>query len=223
MSDPMRLKRGEAHCWYVDLDVPLRADLCTALTDDERSRGSRLRSGRDRGRFMVAHATLRRLLGRYLGTDPAALRFVRNAFGKPELGPGFRGLLNFNLSHSAGLAAIAVAHAEVGVDVECIQELPEYAEIARCFFSAAEFEQLNGLPSHLRAHAFLACWTRREAHGKACGEGLSSDRLGEPTGRWSLHALEPAPGYVGALAIEGAGWRLVERAWADGPTAVLPW
>jgi 4'-phosphopantetheinyl transferase len=29
--------------------------------------------------------------------------------------------------------------------------------------------------------------------------------------RWSLTALEPAPGYVGALAIEGRGHRVLTR------------
>jgi 4'-phosphopantetheinyl transferase len=33
--------------------------------------------------------------------------------------------------------------------------------------------------------------------------------------RWSLYALQPAPGFVGALAIEGSGWRLSQWRWND--------
>ena len=235
----MQLPRDEVHCWYVDLDVPpeMEAGLYATLAGAERSRSARFRFDRDRRRFVVAHGVLRGLLARYLGTHPSQVHFVRNALGKPELGPGFGRRLKFNLSHSADLAAIAVAHADVGVDVESIRSQPELAEIARSHFSAAEVEQLNRLPSHLRAEAFFRCWTRKEAQVKARGEGLdalplttdpvraprdphgASADIG-PERRWSLHALQPAPGYVGALAIEGSGWRLTER---DCPAGVPEW
>lgn len=245
----MYLARDEVHCWYVDLDVPpeTEAGFYATLRGDERSRSARFRFDRDRRRFIVAHGVLRGLLGRYLRTHPGQLRFVHNAFGKPELGPGFGRRLTFNLSHSADLAVIAVANAEVGVDVECIRAQPEYAEVARCYFSVAEVEQLNGLPSHLRAEAFFSCWTRKEAYVKARGEGLAMPLASfsvpvttdpvhapldlhaastdiAPAKHWSLCALQPAPGYVGALAIEGSGWRLTEREWLiDSPTGVPLW
>src|SRR5262249_2693892 len=31
--------------------------------------------------------------------------------------------------------------------------------------------------------------------------------------RWSVHTLRPAPGYIGALAIEGCGWRISQWQW----------
>jgi hypothetical protein len=34
-----------------------------------------------------------------------------------------------------------------------------------------------------------------------------------PAKRWSLYTLRPAPGYAGALAIEGTGWRLRQWQW----------
>jgi len=130
----------------------------------------------------------------------------------PELGR-----LKFNLSHSADLALIAIAaDAEIGVDLEFIREQSDWAEIARCFFSAAEVYHLNTLPSHLHAHAFFSCWTKKEAYVKARGEGLSLD--GTRTDavlarRWSLYTLQPAPGYIGALAVEGRGRRLRHWHW----------
>ena len=184
---------------------------------------------------------LRDLLGRYLQTQPGQIRFVYNAFGKPDLGPEFANRLKFNLSHSgpcsAGLALIAItAGVDAGVDLEYIQAQSDYAEIARRFFSAAEVDHLNALPSHLYAEAFFSCWTKKEAYVKACGEGLaiplnsfsvplttdpahtpvdvyavSNDIV--PARRWSLYTLQPAPGYIGALAIEGSGWRLRQWQW----------
>jgi 4'-phosphopantetheinyl transferase len=140
---------------------------------------------------------------------------------------------------SAGLALIAIATAaNVGVDLEYIRAQSDYyADIARHFFSAAEIDYLITLPSHLYAETFFSCWTKKEAYLKACGEGLamplnsfsvplttdpaptpedlyvaSKDIV--PARRWSLYTLRPAPGYAGALAIEGTGWRLREWQWS---------
>jgi len=180
---------------------------------------------------------LRDLLGRYLQTQPGQISFVYNAFGKPDLSPEFGNRLKFNLSHSAGLALIAIATASnVGVDLEYIRAQSDCADIARRFFSTAEVDYLTALPSHLYAEAFFNCWTKKEAYLKACGEGLaiplnsfsvplttdpahapvdlyvaSKDIV--PAKRWSFYTLRPAPGYTGALVIEGAGWRLRQWQW----------
>ena len=213
------------HSWCVRLDVPpeTSAGLYATLTSDERNRSARLRFEHDRRRFVVAHGVLRELLGRYLGIAPGAVRFVYNAFGKPELSSEL-GRLKFNLSHSADLALIAIAaDAEIGVDLEFIRggEQADWAEIARCFFSAAERDRLNTLPSHVYAQAFFSCWTKKEAYVKARGEGLAIFD-GTPTDAvlprgWSLYTLQPAPGYVGALAVEGTGRRLRQMALAGVP------
>lgn len=245
MTDPLQLARDEVHSWCVSLDVPpdTSADLYATLTDDERNRSARFRFQRDRRRFVVAHGALRDLLGRYLGTHPGQIRFVYNEFGKPELSPEFGSRLKFNLSHSGGLALIAIAaDADVGVDLEYIRAQPDYADIARRFFSAAEVDQLNTLPSHVQARAFFSCWTKKEAYVKACGEGLAIPltsfsvplaadpaptpaRLGgasndtAPSRRWSLYTLQPAPGYIGALVVEGSGWRLRRWHWRASAAA----
>ncbi|HEY6223545.1 MAG TPA: 4'-phosphopantetheinyl transferase superfamily protein [Gemmatimonadales bacterium] len=230
-SRSFRLTADEVQCWCVSLDVPpeTSAGLYATLTSDERNRSMRFRWERDRQRFIVAHGVLHDLLGRYLGSDPGHIRFVYDEFGKLELSPEFGGRLKFNLSHSADRALIAVAaDAAIGVDLEHIGAQTDYAAIAQCFFSAAEVDQVNRVPSHLRARAFFSCWTKKEAYVKARGEGfaipfpsfsvplttdaafVSADLHGA---RWSIHALQPAPGYIGALAIEGSGWRLRQLHW----------
>jgi 4'-phosphopantetheinyl transferase len=201
------VKAAEVHSWCVSLDVPpeTSASFYATLSQDERNRSARFRFARDRRRFIAARGVLRALLGRYLGTRPGRIRFAYNAFGKPELSPEFGGRLRFNLSHSAGLALIAITtETAVGVDLEYIRPQPDYAEIARSVFSAAEVDELNRLPSHLYPQAFLRCWTRTEAYVKARGEGLAMPSPSLPRG-WSLYTLQPAPGYIGALAVEGRG------------------
>jgi len=208
--------------WCVRLDVAPEP-FCATLSDDERNRSTRFRFERDRRRFVVARGALRELLGRYLDTDPGQIRFIYNAFGKPELHPDFggRGGLTFNLAHSGDLALIAIARdAWVGVDVECIEgrEESSYAEVAESFFSATEVDALSRVPSHLYDQAFFTCWTMKEAYVKGRGEGLTiplrsfsvpitTDPAPAPVrcGRWSLFTIQPAPGYVGALAVSTPG------------------
>jgi 4'-phosphopantetheinyl transferase len=234
-----RLDPDEVHSWCASLDVSpeTSARLYATLTPDERQRSARFQIGRDRQRFIVARGVLRDLLGRYLEIDPGQVRFVYNAFGKPDLSSEFGSRLAFNLAHSAGLALIAIAAApSVGVDVEYIRAESDYADIARHFFSTAENTDLMAVPSDRYAETFFSCWTKKEAYLKACGKGLTlplnsfsvpltADSVNTcvnlyaaaddiaPSKRWSLYTLRPAPGYAGALAIEGSGWRLGQWQW----------
>ena len=238
-ADPFRLASDEVHSWCVTLDVApdTSADLDLTLSHDERNRSARLRFARDRRRFVAARGVLRNLLGRYLGTRPGQIRFAYNAFGKPELSPELGSRLRFNLSHSADLALIAITtEADIGVDLEYIRPQTDHVEIARRFFSAAEVDQLNGLPSPLHPRAFFSGWTKKEAYVKACGEGLAipftsfsvplatdpMHTLVDLARSWSLYTLQPVPGYVGALAIEGAGWRLSQWQWQPQITRMEP-
>jgi 4'-phosphopantetheinyl transferase len=237
---PPRMAPGEVHVWCVRLDVPREtlARLYATLAVDERHRSARLRFRCDRWRFIVAHGTLREVLGHYLGIEPGRVSYVYQACGKPELSPSFGGRLKFNLSHSAGLALIAIAAgSNVGVDLEYTPTELDCATVARHFFSAAEVDELDALPDHRYVEAFLACWTKKEAYVKACGRGLTiplksftvpltTDPARGPSilqfgpngvdraRRWSIHTLRSAPGYIGALAIEGCGWRLSQWQWA---------
>ncbi|HJR71474.1 MAG TPA: 4'-phosphopantetheinyl transferase superfamily protein [Gammaproteobacteria bacterium] len=235
-----QLAPDEVHVWRVVLDVTSETSalLYATLARDERDRAARFRFEHDRRRFIAAHGALRDLVARYLDARPGRIAYVYNDFGKPALGPEFDGRLKFNLSHSNGFALVAItAGSEVGVDLEHVRAPTDFAAIARGFFSAAEAEHLAALPSHLCAEAFLGCWTKKEAYLKASGEGLATPLNGfsvpmatdyvdtpvdlyaasnanGPAKRWSLYTLKPTPGYIGAVAIEGTGWRLQQRPWA---------
>jgi 4'-phosphopantetheinyl transferase len=121
----------------------------------------------------------------------------------------------------------------VGVDVERIQTERATPSLARRFFAPAEAAAVAAAAPADRAMTFFRCWTRKEAYVKARGEGLSLalDSFEVPlepdatraltaarddpaeTGRWSLRELEPAPGHIGALVVEGEGWTLLLRTW----------
>src|SRR5258706_5298326 len=106
---------------------------------------------------------------------------------------------------------------EVGVDIEQIKANFKGMEIASHFFSSEEIAALAKLPPELAVDAFFECWTRKEAYVKARGQGLSIplrsftvDFTGskqvlqdERGALWSCCALEPGPGFAGALVAAG--------------------
>jgi len=231
-SEVAGLDPGDVHVWAACLDDLPEAALRVPLAADERERGGRFHFERDRRRFVTARGLLRVLLGRYLDVDPAGLLFGYGPRGKPYLAEGDE--LRFNLSHSGGLALLAFARGcELGVDVEQERPVPELEGIVRTSFSSREAAELWRLGPDERGAAFFRCWTRKEAFIKATGDGLSRPldafdvtlapgepaRLlgvrGEPEAalRFWMEDLRPAPGFAGALAVEGGARRVVRRTW----------
>jgi 4'-phosphopantetheinyl transferase len=223
------LAKEQVHVWRVSLDVSedrLR-ELASTLSPDELTRSERLKFARDRRHFVAARGLLRALLGSYLQVDPRLLRFSYGRWGKPFLSPmPCHQDLDFNLSHSDGLALYAIARAPVGIDVERICDVDDMEQIAQRFLVPADRRYLSALPSQARREAFFALWTRYEAYAKATGEGLAVPQSGshssaidapgwrcvkwaqgpEPT--WTFRELCPGPGYAAALAVQGCCRRI---------------
>jgi phosphopantetheine--protein transferase-like protein len=162
--------------------------------------------------------------------DPRSIRFRYQAFGKPELalelGTDHHGSppLRFNLSHSDGLALIAVTRRRaIGVDVERVRDIGDLDSILATAFSPRERKALHELDDAQRRVAFFRAWVCKEAFVKATGAGLSqapsdvevSFEPGRPArmlalngderagARWALQDLQPAPDSVAAIVIEG--------------------
>jgi 4'-phosphopantetheinyl transferase len=213
---------GTVRIWLADLDrPPLPAEhLERHLSSDERARAARFRFDVHRRRFATGRGLLRELLGRLLGAAPASLSFAYGAKGKPSL-PGSG--LGFNLSHSQNAALLGVCRGrELGVDIEHMRRLDDAAGLVERFFAPREREIYAGLPGPERLAGFYTGWTRKEAYVKARGDGLSLPTTAfevemapgsrarllrfeeEPdeVGRWTLAGLEPADGFLGAVAVE---------------------
>ncbi|MBN1217796.1 MAG: 4'-phosphopantetheinyl transferase superfamily protein [Anaerolineae bacterium] len=233
------LPDNEVHVWRAELDVPPERvnSLQQILSPDERARAERFHFQTDRDHFVVAHGLLRTILTRYLDLDPAQLRFNYGPYGKPTLTNGLgQEILEFNMSHAHGLALYGVTRGRrIGIDLEYVRIDFAYERIAERFFSAQEFAELCILPEAVKPRAFFNGWTRKEAYIKARGDGLSfplhkfnvSLTPGKPAkllsvledaceaSRWLLCELEPGPGYVAALAVEGRDWQLKSWQWLD--------
>lgn len=233
LSSPgrLRLNEGEVHVWRASLD----SDSATAerywatLSEDERDRARRFHFERDRRRFVAARGKLRDMLGRYLGRQPAQIRFTYNSYGKPSLAGDERDRLRFNASHSygAGLYAFKL-RGEVGVDIEELRDDFASLDVAERFFSKSEVRVLGSLPAHIRTQGFFNCWTRKEAYIKALGEGLShpldrftvsltpgesarlisTDTDASEASEWTIIDLKPFRGFAAALAVKGTNLKL---------------
>ncbi|PZW25450.1 4'-phosphopantetheinyl transferase [Thermosporothrix hazakensis] len=232
-----RLPHDEVHVWQARITLaatakdPLVQPFRAVLAPDERERADRFFFEKDRVCFTVARGLLRMLLANYLLCRPEAIRFSYTSYGKPFLAEP-RSTLQFNISHSRDLALFSFTHERaVGVDIEYMRDV-EFAALAAHSFSAHEQETLRSLPPELVRQGFYNCWSRKEAYIKARGLGLSlplgsfdvSLRPGEPAQllasreeppqditRWQMVALDVAPEYAAALAVEGQDWQL--RCW----------
>lgn len=194
------------------------------LSPSERERVSRFAFDRDRRRFIVGRAWLRRLLAERLDAPPESIALTCGAHGKPALAPRSAGSdVRFNVSHCDDLAAYAFSTGrEIGIDVEAVRVLPDADALAARFFSSREYEAYRSLAPRDRPPGFFACWTRKEAFIKALGAGLSHPldafdvslvpdlpakilRVANTDGDccgWSLECFVPAPGFVGAVVTE---------------------
>jgi len=172
-----------------------------------------------RDRFVAGRGLQRSILSRYIGVAPAALEFCTTDYGKPALaGEHAAWGIRFSVSHAGTMALYAIAmRREVGVDLEVVKPLPDVFALARLVCSPHEIAMLADTPPAERDLAFLHCWTRKEAYGKATGRGLmaSLDRfnvtVGHDAGRWGRWLVKPlniSNEFVGVLVAEGADWRL---------------
>ncbi len=201
-------------------DVPASADL-TLLSAVERERAARFAFVRDQASFVTTRAALRRLLGTAIGCEPAQVRLDVGEYDRPMLASEHAASLDFNVSHSGRLAAIALSPTlRVGVDVEWHARKRSLRELVPQVMGRAERELLEGLEDDgLFERAFYACWTRKEAIVKGIGVGIShpltsidvpvvpADNVvivdGTPPSPWYVVTEEPTAGYTLSVALAG--------------------
>lgn len=185
-------QHGAVSVWQLQLPAKPCADDAALLSEDEVARASRFLFAQQRARFAGARAFLRRVLGEWLGTDPARLVLASDALGRPHLRDGGP---DFNLSHAEDRVVVAVAaEGQVGIDLEACRPLPDRDALARHVMDRAELAAFEALPAGERDVAFYRLWTRKEAVLKALGTGFSRDPRSLHIGIGAQPALGDAPG-----------------------------
>jgi len=201
--------------------------LVAVLSPAERERCQRL-PGQNRAQALLTRWLVRAVLSRYVDVDPALWRFESGENGKPLAASGDRQAPPFNLSHSHGWIACAVAgQGAVGVDVESWVSSRDYMRMARRYFTAPELAQLERLAPAQQQRRFYELWTLKEAWSKARGGNIGSalgavgfdlsrpgrisvSTTGAATGRFWL--TEPAAGVRLALCQQQGPGRVPELA-----------
>jgi 4'-phosphopantetheinyl transferase len=210
------MEPGTCEVWWASTAWmrPWHADV---LSEGERARRAGLWDEGHRAQYTVAAALLRLVAAPLTAGSAARVVVDRTCpscgrhHGRPRL-PGTG--LHVSISHSGATVAVAVSNAgEVGVDVQRVED-GSVQELSPLVLAEAE-------AGHVAvARDFFTYWTRKEALVKATGDGVTVP-LGEvvvsPPGTpprvlgyprpgglaAQLRDLDPALGYVGALAVLG--------------------
>jgi len=145
------------------------------LDPEERAMFDRYRVDFKKVEFLTGRLLLKKFLAQHLNCAPAAVRFVKNDYGKLFLTPELErkdAPLHFNLTHSGQMIVVAFTpYAEVGVDVE--ETTKDHLNLMPSVYQPHEIEWVDGKPTAEQQRAFYLLWTRKEAYMKARGMGMS--------------------------------------------------
>lgn len=201
--------------WDQDPSAP---SLPVVLDEEEQRRRAAFRRPEDRAMYTASHTALRVLLGGVLELPPARVTLVRLAcpgcgalHGRPAVAGPAGERVHFSLSHTTGLAVVALATRPVGVDVERPPSERTATDVAKSLHPSEQAE-LARLAAPERPAAFARCWTRKEAYLKGTGEGLAGEALGgtylgtgpspaAPPAGWTLTDVEVPAGFAAACAV----------------------
>ena len=132
----------EVFVWFgtaIKADTALFNAAGSILEAHERMAAQRFQKEGDRSNFVAAHAALRAMLGAALNVRPLDVHISCGPHGKPHLcvhkHPEACRRLHFNISHTRGLVAVALAGRPVGIDVEVPTRLAERDHVARSVFA----------------------------------------------------------------------------------------
>lgn len=183
--------------WYVDpatmTDDALLARFRSWLDDTEKQRMDRFVQPKHQHAFLVSHALVRRKLSDELGCEPCDIKFTTCGRGKPVLSSDHH--LHFNLSHTDGLAALAIANHPIGLDVEWLGRKGPGLDLAHRYFTDNEYRDIASQPREQQHHRLLTYWTLKEAYLKAQGWGIVDSLDGfefalEPRGNLQIDRIE---------------------------------
>ncbi len=216
--------RSEVHLWQARIDRTEEYPYAL-LSADEVDRADRTVLKERRNTFVAARGFLRKVLSLYLDIAPHDVEFVCSELGKPALcNASFKEPLYFNISHSREAVLVGISTVgELGVDIEYMRDRSSVDDIARKFYSLGEIDRLMNFSAMERKKKFYEYWTIKEAFTKALGMGLrmpldsfevellsgghasllSYDSAVDISPSFTLKKLDPAPGYAGAVAVNG--------------------
>jgi 4'-phosphopantetheinyl transferase len=179
--------------------LPAVVDVWRIRLDGSPARQAGVDTLSERGR---ARAAMTRILAACLDREAAELVVERPGKGKPRVAsPAID--LRFNLSHTRGMALLAVATGiDVGIDIEVARDVPNRLAMARRVFPPSVVASLGLLDDHGQNRAFLSAWTAMEARQKTFGRGIFESRVDDTAVQG--FGFAPAPGWLAHVAVDAA-------------------
>jgi 4'-phosphopantetheinyl transferase len=197
------------HIWFCDLDdKQLEPTSHNMLSANELARVERLPPS-EQSRMAARFVFVRKVLGNIANVEPHSLEFGEGLNGKPRLvsHTGKNENLNFNISHSENILALAVSFdCELGIDIEVVKHDIDFFSIAKMHFDKKSFELLCAVSPPRAAHFFYRLWTRKEALTKMYGVGITAESYNEFVPEFqSLYSFEFSVGkkeIIGAITFK---------------------
>jgi len=227
----------EVAVWLATPSEALAREGEALLSAAERERCDRFQHQGARAEFLTGRWLIRTTLGLRLGLSPTEVPICIGEHGALHLRPGTGDEdLRFNLSHTRGLVALAIAAGRaVGVDVEDRERQSGRLAIAERFFAPGEVAALRQVTPEQAFDRFLDYWTLKEAYIKARGLGLAiplkrfafeldgpgpvtvrfDPELGDDPNRWSFERVDPTPRHRLALALASRRPPVLTVEWAS--------
>ncbi|MDT0263827.1 4'-phosphopantetheinyl transferase family protein [Jatrophihabitans lederbergiae] len=176
---------------------------------------ARAPQGVHRAAYLLAHLILRSVLGEQLCVDPARVALAAapcercgGPHGKPVLAGSDE--LHLSLSHTRGLAVVALSSEPVGVDAEPAGGRSWRSAQLSEVLHPRELAELARVAIPHRDRAILGCWVRKEAYLKGRGSGLNRalgscyvglpGSRGHPNPDWAVADVPLSTGHVCATA-----------------------
>jgi len=173
------LESNEIHLWLLPLEISheQQAIAKTWLNSTQKSKyEKRLKSGRDSS-YLAGRYYLYKLISGYSGQPAKEIELSYTRLNKPYLRETDSNLF-FNFSDTAdengsiGIFAFSRS-GEVGVDIESLGRSGNFSSIVEKRFSPLEQSIVIDQRGKMNNEAFLCVWTRKEASGKATGQGIN--------------------------------------------------
>lgn len=121
----------------------------------------------DRRNYLYSHGIINAIFSALLKEEVKNVAWRYTEYKKPFIENDRN--LKFNISHTNGMAAIALGRKEIGVDVEYRDKAFHYMDIVKYSFAKSEKAKINTIDE------FYRYWVIKEAYLKQKGVGLYQD------------------------------------------------
>jgi len=227
-NKPPQLSNSELHLWWLTLNISekQKAFTLTILNERQRDKFERRTTKTAKDAYLAGRYYLFTLLAHYSNCEPGNITLSYSRLKKPSLidsrADKDSGKIHFNFTDTSvnnkiyGLFAFC-RDREIGVDLESLSRDGAFQKIARRRFTKDEIKYVSDESGTFNRQRSLAIWTRKEAYGKAIGQGINFQmnqrnlvgkdvfeyNFNDGQDDWRLLQLQPNPDFIASVVHQG--------------------